>query len=156
MSTDTGKFQNKFKYNLSFYYISTVVYLLVFIVVAIIFGKITDKGFTLGLSSIIYLAGLIAAYSVLSLGYNMYKNKEITISDSAITIKTKFRKKIVEKDKIILIKSIKSKLIKDNYSIFVIGILHKKRKLVIRPNDYENADILIKCLLDFKEDIDKK
>ncbi|MDP4114846.1 MAG: hypothetical protein Q8903_01855 [Bacteroidota bacterium] len=156
MNNDAGKYQNKFKYNLSFYYISTIVYLLVFIVVAIVFGKITDKGFTLGLSSIIYLAGLIAAYSLLSLLYNIYKNKELIITETAIVIKTSFSKKSIEKDKIILIKLIKSKLIKDNYSIFVIGILHKKRKLFIRPNDYENSEVLIKSLMEFKENIDKK
>lgn len=156
MILDENKNLNEFKFNLSFYYISTIVYLVVFIIVSIVSGNFGGNNFTLALSAIILFTGIIACYSLISLFYNIYKNKYLVLEDSGITIKSRFGKKTIEINKIISIKYLKSKLIKNNYGIFVIRILNKKRRFIIRPNDYQNSENLIKNLLQVKNKIENK
>ncbi len=69
-----------FKYNMSFYYQSTIIYFIVFILYMVIRGEFVEDSFVLITKDpIIYLLGMIVIISLISLLQNLYKNKYMEI-----------------------------------------------------------------------------
>ncbi len=153
--------QNKkliFKYNMSFYYQSTIIYFIVFVMYVIVRGEFVENEFTfLVKDPIMYLLGLIVFVSLISLVYNLYKNKYLEISDDAISFSNRSKKKSFHISDIASIKISKRKkrINTKAFQLVRIKLLRRKRPLLIRPYDYENEEILMKKIQSIKELIEK-
>lgn len=94
MSADELNTKQTYKYNMSFYYQSTIIYFVVFALYLLIRGEFVEETFTLITKDpILYLLGVIVIISLVSLLYNLYKNKYLEISSGSNIICYKVRRK---------------------------------------------------------------
>src|ERR1035438_274852 len=78
--------RNIYKYNMSFYYQSTIIYLVVFLIYIMIRDEFVEGSYRLVTNDpIIYFFGIIVLVSIIALLYNLYKNRHLEISDDAIS-----------------------------------------------------------------------
>jgi hypothetical protein len=147
-----------FKYNMSFYYQSTIVYFVVFIIYAIIRGEFFEGSFILiTRDPIIYFFAIIVLVSLASLLYNLFKNRHVEISADGIAFidrsKTKsFNKEIISSIKISR-RRVSSK--KKVFRLISIKLKNRRRRILIRPYDYENENEFISKLQELKSEIEK-
>ena len=74
---------------MSFYYQSTIIYFVAFILYVFIRGEFVEDSFkVITKDPIIYFFGLIVFISLISLIYNIYKNKYMEISEESISFVT--------------------------------------------------------------------
>ena len=140
-----------FKYNMSFYYQSTIIYFVVFALYLIVRGEFVENSFTLiTRDPIIYLLGAIVIISLVSLLYNLYKNKYLELSPEGISFVTRFGEKKILLSQIKRIKISKQRERVRNHAFRLVRIKlkNRRRSLIIRPYDYENED---KLLIKFEE-----
>lgn len=136
-----------FKYNMSFYYQSTIIYFIVFILYMVIRGEFVEDSFVLITKDpIIYLLGIIVIISLISLLQNLYKNKHMEISDNSISFVSRSKRRTFTLDQIKYIKLSKDRKRKMNRALKVIRIklIKRRRPIIIRPYDYENENDLVK------------
>jgi hypothetical protein len=142
-----------FKYNMSFYYQSTIIYFTVFSLYVVIRGEFVEHSFTLITKDpIIYLFGFIVFYSIASLLYSVYKNRHLEITGDEISFVNRFKRRSFKVSDIKWIRmSRKAKPYKKS-PLRVVGIKFKTRKrpVVLRPSDYENSDELLNFFNDLK------
>lgn len=147
-----------FKYNLSFYYKSTIIYFIVFILYGVIRGEFVEDSFTLiTRDPILYFLGIILIVSVASLLYNLIRNMYIEISDEGVVFADRFGSK---EYKIEQIKKIKfSRQVRTSNSpafrTVRIKVDSKVTPLMIRFSDYENQDELLFRIEDLKSKLEK-
>ncbi len=145
-----------FKYNMSFYYQSTIIYFIVFACYAILVGQFgVDEFILITRDPIIYFFGLVVLLSLISLLYNLYLGRHIEITENEIIFKKGLKEKAL---KVSEIKSIGMKREKKNYkaTTFTVVKIHRKDKrfpLTIRPFDFENSHELMEILVDLKKRI---
>ncbi|HSD62428.1 MAG TPA: hypothetical protein VLB50_01485 [Ignavibacteriaceae bacterium] len=147
------KINNKetFKYNMSFYYQSTIIYLVVFALYLLIRGEFVEETFTLiTRDPIIYLLGLIVIISLISLLYNLYKNKYLEIGPDSVSFVTRFgmKKILLSQIKKIKISKQRERMANHAFRLVRIKLKNRRRSVIIRPYDYENED---KLLIKFEE-----
>ena len=155
---DNAVAKKVYKYNMSFYYQSTIIYFVVFVLYTIIRGEFIEDSFTLITKDpIIYFFAIIVFISVLSLLYNLYKNRHMEVSDEEISFVDRFKRKSFKYDDMIRIKISKKREPSKRSSLRLIRIKLKNRRrlVVIRPSDYENADELLKFFDDLRIRIEK-
>lgn len=146
-----------FKYNMSFYYQSTIIYFVVFALYLIIRGEFVEETFTLITKDpIIYLLGVIVIISLVGLLYNLYKNKYLMINDEGISFVTRFGEKKIPAG---LIKQIKISKLRERvqnrvFRLVRIKLKNRRRSVIIRPYDYENEDILLKRFEELKSKVE--
>ena len=88
--------KHKFKYKVSFYYQSTIIYFIAFVIYIIIRGEVVDGSFTLIIKDpVIYFFSIIVIFSLLSLLFNLYKKKYLEINDDRILFVDRFDSKIL-------------------------------------------------------------
>lgn len=148
---------NKFKYNMSFYYQSTIIYFVVFALYLIIRGQFVENSYTLITKDpIIYLLALIVIISLFSLIYNLIRNRFIEFTEEGIAFSDKFKSKLIEKKDIVEIKLSKDRRYqKPNLLKFIrIKIKSRRRPIIIRPSDYENEHELVKRFHQLKTEIE--
>jgi hypothetical protein len=155
--TDIKK--NVFKYNMSFYYQSTIIYFIIFIIYLVIRGEFVENSFRLVTRDpIIYFFAIIVIVSIGSLLYNLYKNRHIKITGEGIHFIDRFGTRTLLITDIEYIKparetgrfrNIASRLIR-------IKIKNRRRLLIIRPNDYENVNDLLQVFNDLRKRIENK
>ncbi len=148
-----------FKYNMSFYYQSTIIYFVVLVIYVIIRGEFVEDEFKLIVKDpIMYLLAIIVFVSIISLVYNLYKNRYLEITDSEISFVNRFKRKSFQLNDIVLIKISKGqrRINSKAFRLVRIKILRRKRILIIRPLDYENEDLLMKKIQSIKDSIEKK
>lgn len=146
-----------FKYNMSFYYQSTIIYFIVFAVYLIIRGEFVEETFTLITKDpIIYLLGAIVVISLVSLLYNIYKNKFLEISDEGISFVTRFGEKKILLSHIKRIKITRHRERIENraFRLVRIKLKNRRRSVIIRPYDYENEDKLLKKFEELKNKVE--
>jgi hypothetical protein len=151
MSPENINNKETFKYNMSFYYQSTIIYFVVFALYLIVRGEFVENSFTLiTRDPIIYLLGAIVIISLVSLLYNLYKNKYLELSLEGISFVTRFGEKKILLSQIKRIKISKQRERVRNHAFRLVRIKlkNKRRSLIIRPYDYENED---KLLVKFEE-----
>jgi hypothetical protein len=144
---------------MSFYYQSTIIYFVVFILYAIIRGEFVENSFkVITKDPIIYFFGLIVVISLISLVYNIYKNKHLVISENRISFVNRFRERAFTFDKIIRIRISREKNDSGNgaFKIVRIKLKNRRRPLVIRPYDYENGNDLLKKFQEIKSGLEKQ
>jgi hypothetical protein len=157
---NNGEHKRKiFKYNMSFYYKSTIIYFIVLILYGIIRGQFVEDSFTLiTRDPILYLLAIVLVVSVSALLYNLIRNMYIEVSDEGIVFADRFRSKQI---KIELIKRIRfSRQVRSaNSPAFRtarIKVNSKIRPVIIRFSDYENQDELLLRIEELKSKVDKK
>jgi len=159
MSEEKENKKNIFKYNLSFYYQSTIIYFIVFLLYAIIRGEFVEDSFTLITKDpIIYFLAIIVCVSLISLLYNLYLNRHLEIGDNKISFVNKFAEKAFYIDHLEEIKISKFVSKKRNKAFKLIRLRFKdrKRRIIIRPYDYENIEELISLFVELKEKLESK
>lgn len=147
-----------FKYNMSFYYQSTIVYFFVFAVYLIIRGEFVEDSFKLITKDpIIYFLGIIVLISLISLLFNLYKNKYLQIDDAGIHFINRFKRKsfLFKEMQKVKISRIRSDKESDKvFRLIRIKLNNRRRSLIIRPYDYENQTELINNFLQIKQMIE--
>ena len=138
---------------MSFYYQSTIIYLVVFLVYIMIRGEFIEGSYRLVTNDpIIYFFGIIVLVSIIALLYNLYKNRHLEISDDAISFVSRFKTKSILFEQISYIKLFREREGNSNRAFRLIRIILKNRKrpVVIRPYDYENESDLINEFQDWR------
>ena len=156
MSDNQNK-KNIFKYNMSFYYQSTIIYFVVFIIYAIIRGEFFEDTFILITKDpIIYFFAIIVMISLISLLYNLFKNKYLEISSSGISFVDRFKTRIFNKEEMsaISISKRRDSSKKNVFRLVRIKLKNRKRPIIIRPYDYENENDLINLIQELKSKLE--
>jgi len=147
-----------FKYNLSFYYKSTIIYFIVLILYGVIRGEFVEDSFTLiTRDPILYFLGIIVIVSVAALLYNLVRNMYIEISDEGIIFADRFGSKEYKIDQIKKIKFSRQVRTSNSpaFRTVRIKVNSKVTPVLIRFSDYENQDELLLCMEELKFKIDK-
>lgn len=147
-----------FKYNMSFYYQSTIIYFVVFIIYVIIRGEFFEGSFILITKDpIIYFFAIIVLISLVSLLYNLFKNRHLEISSDGISFVNRFKTKTFNKEKItsIIISKRRDTSKKNVFRLIRIKLSNRRRPVVIRPYDYENENDLINRIHELKTEIEE-
>ena len=147
-----------FKYNLSFYYKSTIIYFIVLILYGVIRGEFVEDSFTLiTRDPILYFLAIILIVSVAALVYNIVRNMYIEISDDGIVFADRFKSKAYKIDQIIKIKFSKQvrAINSPAFRTVRIKVNSKVTPVMIRFSDYENQDELLLRMEELKSKIEK-
>lgn len=147
-----------FKYNLSFYYKSTIIYFIVLILYGVIRGQFVEDSFTLiTRDPILYFLAIILVISVTTLIYNLIRNMYIDISDEGIVFADRFKSKAYKIDQIKKIKFSRQVRTSNSpaFRTARIKIKEKVRPVLIRFSDYENQDELLLRMEELKSKIEK-
>ena len=156
-----GEKQNKkvFKYNMSFYYQSTIIYFVAFILYLVIRGEFVEDSFTLiTRDPIIYFFAIIVFVSVAALLYNLYKNKHLEITSDGMAFINRFGKKKFGFADMLTVKISRRKdpAKRSALRLVRVKLKNRKRPVIIRPYDYENENELLKSLQEIKNRIESK
>jgi hypothetical protein len=146
-----------FKYNMSFYYQSTIIYFVVFIIYVIIRGEFFEGSFILITKDpIIYFFAIIVLISLLSLLYNLFKNRYLEISSEGVSFVDRFKTRTFNKEEMssIIISRRRDTSKKNVFRLIRIKINNRRRPIVIRPYDYENENDLINRIHELKAEIE--
>ena len=147
-----------FKYNLSFYYKSTIIYFIVLILYGVIRGEFVEDSFTLiTRDPILYFLAIILIVSVAALLHNIIRNMYIEISDEGIVFADRFGSKEYKIDQIKKIKFSRQVRTSNSpaFRTVRIKINSKVAPLLIRFSDFENQDELLLRLEELKSKIEK-
>ena len=151
--------KNNFRYNMSFYYQSTIIYFIVFVLYLIIRGQFIEDSYTLVTKDpIIYFLGIIVLVALLSLLFNLYKAKHLQITEEGIYFIDRFKQRSFLFKEMSSIKISKQKTSKASNKVFRlirIKMVNRRRPLLIRPYDYENQNELLNRFHQIKQKLDK-
>ncbi len=145
---------NIFKYNMSFYYQSTIIYFVISIIYLLLRGSFSEDSYKLVTHDpIIYFFAIIVMVSLLSLLYNQFKNRHMKITNEGIQFIDRFGSRSVNLNDIEYIKLGRETGRFRNIAFKQIKIKrkNKRRVLLIRPNDYENAGDLLNKFKELKK-----
>lgn len=157
MSVEEQRMRNIFKYNMSFYYQSTIIYFVVFALYLVVRGEFVEDEFKLITKDpVLYFLAIIVIISVLALLYNLLKNKYIEMNDSGILFVNRFRSRSIEIDKIKYIRFSRQRraINSSAFRTVRIKISSRIRPIIIRLSDYENQDELLKKFEELKSIIE--
>lgn len=148
-----------FKYNLSFYYKSTIIYLVVFIIYGIIRGEFVEDSYTLITKDpILYFLAIILIISVAALVYNLFRNMYVEVSDDGLVFADRFGKKEYKVEQIKRIRFSRQFRTSNSpaFRTARIKVDSKVRPVIIRFSDYENQDELLLRMEELKFKIEKR
>ena len=144
---------------MSFYYQSTIIYFVVFMIYIIVRGQFIEDSFTLITKDpIIYFLGIIVLVSLITLLYNIYKNRYLQIGEDNIYFIDRFRKRSFQFSDVIHIRILNFKVTRTDKNVFKlirIKLKNRRRPLIIRPYDYENQNELLSRFIEFKNKIER-
>jgi len=141
------KMKNIFKYNMSFYYQSTIIYFIAFTLYLLVRGQFVEDAFTLiTRDPIIYLFAFIVIVSLASLLFNLLRSRYIEFSEDGFSFCDRFGTKLFNKKEIKEIRFSKERINrKSNVLKFIrIKTTSRIRPFIVRPSDYENQNELVK------------
>ena len=147
-----------FKYNLSFYYKSTIIYFIVLILYGVIRGEFIEDSYRLiTRDPILYFLAIILVISFAALIYNLIRNMYIEISEDGIVIADRFKRKLYPVDQIRRIKFSRQMRTSNSpaFRTARIKVNSKVRPVFIRFSDYENQDELLFRVEELKSKIEK-
>ena len=142
-----------FKYNMSFYYRSTIIYFIVLVLYIIIRGEFVEDSFKLITKDpLLYFLSIIVISSVLALLYNLFRNKHIKINDDGISFIDRFKTRSFKIDQIKQIKFTRQRRTVNTreFKNVRIKINSRIRPILVRLSDYENQDELLKRFEELK------
>ena len=158
MTNESEITRSVYKYNMSFYYQATIIYLVVFILYLVIRGEFVEDSFmVLTKDPILYFLALIVVISVFSVLYNLFRNKHIEVSEDGIKVFDRFKRRSFDKNQIKTIRFTKQRRMINSkaFKLIRIKVDSRIRPLIIRPSDYENQDELIERFEQLKKLIEK-
>lgn len=158
MTDEQLKQKSKFKYNMSFYYQSTIVYFVAFAIYLLIRGQFVESSYTLiTRDPIIYLLAFIVVVSLVALFFNLYRNRYIEFSNEGLIFSDRFGSRLIHKNEIKEIKLGKDRRFSKANPLKLVRIKLKSRirPIVIRSNDYENESELLKKFHQLKLEVEK-
>ncbi len=158
MKNESEITRSVYKYNMSFYYQATIIYMVVFILYVIIRGEFVEGSFMLLTKDpILFFLALIVVISVISVLYNLFRNKHIEVSENGIRVLDRFKKRSFDRSQINTIRFTKQRRMINSkaFKLIRIKVDSRIRPLVIRPSDYENQDELIERFEQLKKLIEK-
>ena len=159
MNSDTSINKSVFKYNMSFYYQSTIIYFVVLVLYLVIRGNFVDGSFTMVVHDpILYFLGLILIVSILALLYNQLLNKQIEVTGNEIAFIDRFKERKFRKDQIIFIKFFRQKGSTQTKRLRIVRIKieGRIRPIMFRISDYENEEDFYNKIMEMKIAIDNK
>lgn len=159
MSTESSINKSVFKYNMSFYYKSTIIYFIVFVLYLVIRGEFVEDSFTLVVSDpVLYFLGIIVIVSIAALLYNQMLNKNIEIDGNGIAFINRLKERRFNKEQLVFIKFFRQKgsTRSKRMRIVRIKIENRLRPIMFRISDYENEDDLYNKILEMKTAIENK
>jgi ABC-type multidrug transport system fused ATPase/permease subunit len=158
MSSGSMIQSKKFKYKMSFYYVSTIIYFVAFLLYVLIRGEFVEGSFKLITKDpIIYFFGIIVIVSLFSLLFNLYKSRYLEFGNAGISLGDRFR---VREFKFENFKRMNISLEKNDdkngaFKIVRIKLKNRRRLLVVRPYDYENGEDLLKRFQELKSELER-
>lgn len=158
MTDEQLKQKSKFKYNMSFYYQSTIIYFVAFAIYLLIRGQFVESSYTLiTRDPIIYLLAFIVVVSVVALLFNLFRNRYIEFSNEGIIFSDRFGSKLIHKNDIKELKLGKDRRFGKSNALKLVRIKIKSRirPFVVRPSDYENENELLKKFHQLKLEVEK-
>ncbi|MCX6151661.1 MAG: hypothetical protein NTX22_14155 [Ignavibacteriales bacterium] len=153
MMTNNKSEKKIFSFNMSFYYQSTIIYFIVFVIYAVIQGQFIENSFTLiTRDPVVYFFSLVVVLSILSLLYNLYLNRHIEITEKEIIFKRGSWEKIIKFEDITSIRITREKKHFKATAFTLVQVRTKEKKLpiTIRPYDYENSHLLMEEIKELK------
>lgn len=159
MSSSNSNGINTFKYNTSFYYRSTIIYLIVFVLYLVIRGEFIENSFTLVTRDpVLYLLAIVVLISVAALLYNLFKNKHIEFSEDKISFIDRFKTRLININQIKYIRFSKQRRTINSraFKSIRIKIDSRIRPIILRISDYENQDELLARFAELKSKIEKR
>jgi len=158
MTDEQLKHKSKFKYNMSFYYQSTIIYFVAFAIYLLIRGQFVESSYTLiTRDPIIYLLAFIVIVSLVALFFNLYRNRYIEFSNEGLIFSDRFGSKLIHKNEIKEVKLGKDRRYGKSNALKLVRIKVKTRlrPVVVRPSDYENENELLKKFHQLKLEVEK-
>ncbi len=158
MTDDQLKQKSKFKYNMSFYYQSTIIYFIAFAIYLLIRGQFVESSYTLITHDpIIYLLAFIVVVSVAALLFNLIRNRYIEFSNEGLIFSDRFGSKLIHIKEIKEVKLGKDRRFGKSNALKLVRIKIKSRirPVIVRPSDYENENELLKRFHQLKLEIEK-
>lgn len=158
MTDEQLKSKSKFKYNMSFYYQSTIIYFVAFAIYLLIRGQFVESSYTLiTRDPIIYLLAFIVVVSLVALFFNLYRNRYIEFSNEGLIFSDRFGSKLIHKNEIKEVKLGKDRRYGKSNALKLVRIKIKSRlrPFVVRPSDYENENELLKKFHQLKLEVEK-
>ncbi|GAB4293184.1 MAG: hypothetical protein Kow0098_13980 [Ignavibacteriaceae bacterium] len=155
MSETKPEQRKVFRYNMSFYYQSTIIYFIAFILYVVIRGEFVKDTFTITQDPVLYFFAFIVLISVIALLFNIVKNRYLEITEREIIFTDRFRSRPVRLSDIEEIKFSKRKSSDKRraFNIIKIKLKTRRRPLLIRPFDYENEKELSELFKKIKTQI---
>ncbi len=155
---NNGPQRSIFKYNMAFYYKSTIIYFVVFMLYGVIRGEFVEDSFKLITKDpVLYFLAIIVIISVASLLYNLIRNMYIEITADSISFADRFTTKKINIDQIKRIRFSKPRRAVNSKSFRTarIKVNSKIRPVIIRFADFENQDELLSRIEELKSVIEK-
>jgi len=158
MTDEQLKHKSKFKYNMSFYYQSTIIYFVAFAIYLLIRGQFVESSYRLiTRDPIIYLLAFIVVVSLVALFFNLFRNRYIEFSNEGLIFSDRFGSKLIHKNEIKEVKLGKDRRYGKSNALKLVRIKIKSRlrPFVVRPSDYENENELLKKFHQLKLEVEK-
>ena len=158
MNTEELNIKTTFKYNMSFYYQSTIIYFIAFAIYLLIRGQFVESSYTLiTRDPIIYLLAFIVIVSVAALLFNLVRNRYIEFSNEGLIFSDRFGSKLIHIREIKEVKLGKDRRFSKSNALKLVRIKIKSRirPVIVRPSDYENENELLKRFHQLKLEIEK-
>ena len=150
--------KTNFKYNMSFYYQSTIIYFIVFVIYVIIRGQFVEDSYTLVTKDpIIYVLGIIVLISMIALLFNLFKNRQLQIAEDGIHFIDRFKKRsfqFTEMKRVNISKVRRTGFSNNAFQLIRIKLSSRRRPLIIRPYDYESQNELLNRFHEIKNKIE--
>jgi len=159
MTGEQLKNKSTFRYNMSFFYQSTIIYFVVFALYLLIRGEIVDNSYTLVIKDpILYFLAIIVVVSILALLLNLYRRRHIEIDEKGISFVNRYKRRELPVDKIEAIRFTKQRRASQSkaFQLIILKLKFRKRRIIIRPTDYENFEELIKRFHELKILVEKR
>ena len=143
---------------MSFYYQSTIIYFIVFVIYVIIRGQFVDDSYTLVTKDpIIYVLGIIVLISMIALLFNLFKNRQLQIAEDGIHFIDRFKKRsfqFTEMKRVNISKVRRTGFSNNAFQLIRIKLSSRRRPLIIRPYDYESQNELLNRFHEIKNKIE--
>lgn len=145
-----------YKYRLDLYYQLLLIYVGFFFVYAVIKGKFFEEKFTLVFNDpIIYILAIFIAIFFLIVLLNIISARQIILQIDKAILKNRFGSREILYSDILNIKIGKRRYSnkEHHYRIIKIKLMHRRKLLRIKANDYERGNELIREFLKIKNPV---
>ncbi len=142
-----------YRYRMDFYYQTLVIYLLFFIIYALVRGSFFEEKFQLVFNDpIIYILMIFISIFLLIVILNLIRSRQIIMMNDRLVLKNRFGSREISFNEISNVKIVKKRIPKEHipFKIIKLKLKNRKRMLRIRANDYEKGGELIREFLRIK------